>query len=144
MKRILFVYVVFSMILISCSSDDDVNPVMIKEDIKFEVVSTGNKAGVIYRTFNTETEVDSVDSFPYRYTYLQKEIVPDDLLKLVFVPEGFHSELEEDPLWTDYKVELKIIVGYKVVEEMIFPITKETDFVQLEHYFIKTGPNKME
>ena len=91
MKRMLFVYVVFSMILISCSSDDDsVNPGMIK-DIKFEVVSNGNKAAVIYRTFKNETEVDSVDSFPYRHTYLQKEIVPDDLLKLVFVPEGFHS-----------------------------------------------------
>lgn len=136
--RFLILVSILVVLLPSCSPDENdpnVNEYPKLENLKFDVITSRNTDAIISRTLNNDTEIDTIESLPYSYTYVEEEVNQNTYLKLVYAENGVYVAGEGISNWTDYTTELKILVGNEVVKSEMFTVEEGGGNVQIDYTF---------
>jgi hypothetical protein len=130
MKKLMLIYfVVSSLSIISCSSNDDSsngNEYPKTVNIKFEVIAnTGGNLQEVETSINNE-KIDHLVTLPFTYTYTQQEVNAGTYLKVQFQTLSFTN---------GENIELRILVDNQTVENNIITITQENQVGFIEYTF---------
>ncbi len=139
-KIVLFAFVISSLIVASCSSDDDSNPVETSEypqtvNIKYEVTTSRNSEAIITTTIDNDTQTETINNLPFDTSKIQVEVNNGTYLKLTYLEDGSYIATSDGQTsWTDYEAVLNIYVNNEKVKTATFNITENNSGVKTIDY----------
>lgn len=138
-KLFLIPALILSIVLTSCSSDDDSGDSGSQTaNIKVEIITSRNTSAIVTRTLNNDTQTNDIENLPYSFTYAQQNVSTGTFVKLTFLEDGdYSSSTGGGNSWTDYTAELKISVDNNTVSTQNFSVNQSNsgEIKQIDYTF---------